>query len=316
MDLAHLMRRFPSEQAAINWIEAARWPEGPVCPPCGVVDEAYRLRCRPGQYTCGACRRRFSVTAGTALHRTHLPLRTCLLAMYLIATSSKGVSAKKLTSWLGSNYRTAWHLGHRLRAMMSECASGQPLLQGLVELDETYVGGRPHRVHGEADLPADQRPRRRQGRGTAKPCVFVAVARGGRVVPRVVASHSAADLGAAVRATVDASATLLPDELPAYIGVGRTYARHEHVTHSGDAFVRRDPADPTGLAVHVNTAESWNATLKRAIVGMFHYVSRKHLPRYAAESAFRWNERQGLLARVASLFQVRTSPLSYRALVA
>lgn len=316
MNLPKLMRRFPSEAAAINWVAQIRWPEGPVCPRCGVLNEAYRLRTRPGQYTCAVpqCGHRFSVTSGTPMHRTHLPLTTWILAMYLIAGSSKGVSALKLAALLGVTYKCACHLGHRIRAMMAAGALGEGLLRGIVELDETYVGGRPRRRHRERDLPDEEKPKRRQGRATEKPCVFVAVERGGRLATRIVPSHTAGALGGAVRATVDPSATLVTDELPAYTGVGRTYARHETVTHSRDEYART--CEATGLKVHVNTAESWNATLKRAIVGVFHRVSRKHLHRYASESAFRWNERVAPLDRVAALLRVSASPLPYRTLVA
>lgn len=314
MDLQKLMRRFPSEEAAAAWIATIRWPEGPVCPGCGVLDEAYRIRRRAGFYECGACGHQFSVTSGTPMHGTHLPLRTWVLAMYLIASSSKGVSAMKLKGWLGVTYKTAWFLGHRIRSMMAAGALGEGLLRGIVELDETYVGGRPRKKHREAEMPEDERPKRKQGRATEKPCVFVAVERGGRVETRIVPSHTAGALGAAVRATVDPSATLLTDELPAYVGVGREYAGHQRVRHSSDEYVRS--CEASGLKVHVNTAESWNATLKRAIVGVFHRVSRKHLHRYAAESAFRWNERLTPLERVAALLRVSAPPLPYRTLVA
>lgn len=232
-----------------------------------------RISTRPSQFTCLDCRHRYSVTSGTALHNTKLPLRTWLIAMYLIATSSKGISAMKLSEWLGVSYKTAWHLGHRIRAMM---ASEPTLLRGVVELDETYVGGKPRKVHRERLLPKDECPKRKQGRATDKACVFVAVERGGRVIPRLEPSHTKGALGGAVRATVHSDSILVTDELPAYTGVGREYAGHHRVRHSDDEFARTDG----DLRVHVNTAESFNAMLKRGIVGVFHYGSRKHLHRY------------------------------------
>ncbi len=240
MKLKTLMRRYPTEAAARRWFDEARWPDGPVCPRCGVEERASRLRTRRGQFTCLDCRYRYSVTSGTALHNTKLPLRTWLIAMYMITTSSKGISAMKLADWLGVSYKTAWHMGHRIRAMM---AAEAILLEGVVELDETYVGGKPRKVHREKLLPKDQRPKRKQGRVT--------------------------------------------DELPAYSGVGREYAAHHRVRHSDDGFARTDGE----FRVHANTAESFNAMLKRAVVGVFHYVSAKHLHRYAIETAFQWNER-------------------------
>ena len=269
-----------------------------------------RISTRPGQFTCLDCRHRYSVTSGTALHNTKLPLRTWLIAMYLIATSSKGISAMKLSEWLGISYKSAWHLGHRVRAMM---AKESALLRGVVEMDETYVGGKPRKVHRERLLPKDQRPKRKQGRATDKACVFVAVERGGRVIPRLVPSHTKGALGVAIRASVHNDAVLVTDELPAYTGVGREYAGHHRVRHSDDEFARTDG----DLRVHVNTAESFNALLKRGILGVFLYVSRKHLHRYAAEAAFRWNERAGnVLENLAMMVRDSRKPLAYGILVA
>jgi hypothetical protein len=216
----------------------------------------------------------------------------------------------KLSEWLGVSYKTAWHLGHRVRAMMD---FEPTLLGGVVELDETYVGDKPRKGHRERLLPKDQRPKRKRGRATDKACVFVAVERGGRVIPRLVPSHTKGALGDAVRAIVHNDATLMTDEVPAYTGVGREYAAHHRVRHSDDEFARTDG----GLRVHVNTAESFNAMLKRGIVGVFHYVSKKHLHRYAAETAFRWNERAGTVTENLSLM-VRFSrfPLAYGKLTA
>ena len=140
------MRRCATEADARRWFEQARRPEGPVCPRCGVMHRSSRISTRPDQFTCLDCRHRYSVRSGTALHNTRLPLRTWLIAMYLIAASSKGIGAMKLAEWLGVSHKTAWHLGHRIRAMM---ASEPTLLQGVVELDETYVGGKPRKTHRE-----------------------------------------------------------------------------------------------------------------------------------------------------------------------
>ena len=157
MKLLTFMRRYPTEAAARRWYKEARWPDGPVCPRCGVMHRSSSLSTRPGQFTCLDCRHRYSITSGTALHNTKLPLRTWLIAMYLVSASSKGISAMKLSQWLGVSYKTAWHLGHRIRSMM---VSEPTLLRGVVELDETYVGGKPRRAHRERHLPKSQRPKR------------------------------------------------------------------------------------------------------------------------------------------------------------
>jgi len=142
LTLSELQRRFSDEKKCLAFLERARWPRGPVCPACGTIGHASRITTRPGEFTCLSCKRRFSVTAGTPMHKTHLPICTWLIATYLLATSSKGISSLKLAGWLGLQYRTVWHLTHRIRAMMDDAPE---LMRGIVELDETYMGGRPRR---------------------------------------------------------------------------------------------------------------------------------------------------------------------------
>lgn len=142
--------------------------------------------------------------------------------------------------------------------------------------------------------------------------MFVAVKRGGRVIPRLVPSHTKDALSGAVRASVHSDAALVTDELPAYTAIGREYAGHQQVRHSDDEFARTDG----DLRVHVNTAESFNAMLKRGIVGGFRYVSRKQVHRYAAETVFRWNERAGsVLENLALMVRFSRAPLTYGMLV-
>lgn len=141
MTLKEFHRRFPEEATARAWFERARWPDGPECPRCGQVGQAWWIATKR-VWECKGCRGQFTVTAGTPMHRTHLPLLTWLQAMWLISASSKGISALKLAEWLGVAYQTAWHLGHRIRAMMAE---DSPMLRGIVELDEMFGGAPPRR---------------------------------------------------------------------------------------------------------------------------------------------------------------------------
>ena len=173
---------FPDEDAARAWFEKSRWPHGPECPKCGSVGHSSWLK-TPRRWNCIACHHQFSVTAGTPMHRTHLPLLTWAHAIYLIVSSSNGISAVKLSEMLGISYPSAWHLGHRVRAMM---AAANPILSGVVEIDEMYAGARPRkrtkssRDHDDAGTP----PANRKGRGTKRPLVLVAAKRGGDVVAR------------------------------------------------------------------------------------------------------------------------------------
>lgn len=158
MKLRAFLRKFSTDEACRSHLESVRWPHGPVCDRCGVVGEAIPVEGRTGFWRCRACGKQFSVTAGTPMHGTHLPLPVWYAAMYLILASSKGISAVKLGEQLGVQYRTAWHLGHRIRAML---ASGEkPPLAGLVEADETYVGGKSRNIRKGAPRPE------KRGRGT------------------------------------------------------------------------------------------------------------------------------------------------------
>ena len=279
LTLTELQRRFCDEEKCLSFLERARWPAGPTCPRCGSIDHASRITTRPGEFTCLDCMRRFSVTAGTPMDHTHLPICTWIIAAYLLTTSSKGISSLKLASLLGLQYRTTWHLAHRIRAMMADAPD---LLCGLVELDETFIGGKPRRSNKPqppAPIPLFQRPeppkaekspkRRKRGRGGGRVMAFTAVERGGKARMSVLSTHSTD--------WVARSAIISTDELPAYLGIGRMQAGHIRVNHSAEEFARDD--ERTGLRAHVNTAESLHALLKRAIIGVWHWISDKHLGR-------------------------------------
>lgn len=234
------------------------------------------------------------------MHKTHLPLRMWIQAMWLMTTSSKGISSLKLGEWLGIQRRTAWHLAHRVRAMMAE---DSPMLRGIVEIDETYAGAPPRKRNTGDDDPADppDAPQGPTGRGTKRPLVLVAVERGGKAEARVIATHGKAAIAAALSGKLAADAVVMTDGLPAYKHIGATRT-HLAVNHSAKEYARTDAV--TGHRVHVNTVESWNGMLRRAIIGVFHSVSTKHLNRYCAETAFRWNHRTGdVLNRLAGLIR-------------
>ena len=326
LTLAALQKRFSDPATCLAFLEKARWPDGPVCPACGVIDHASRITTLPGRFTCLDCGKRFSVTAGTPMHSTHLPIATWIIAMYLIASSSKGISSLKLASLLGLQYRTTWHLTHRIRAMMD---SDPALLKGIVELDETYMGGKPrasNKPQPAAPIPlfeepkpekpakVDGRRKRKAGRGTDKPMAFTAVARGGFLRFSSVLSHGTRDFRPLVHAQVDPAAIIATDELPAYIAIGRQQGGHIKVNHSAGEFVRTD--ERTGLKAHVNTAESVHAMFKRAIIGVWHQISGRHMHRYLGEIEFRWNRRGPFESRLVTLFGTKSGPLPLKALFA
>jgi hypothetical protein len=261
------------------------------------------------------------------MHKTHLPLSTWLIAMYLIATSSKGISAKKLSEWLGLQYRTVWHLCHRIRVMM---ATETDLLQGIVELDETDVGGQTHtsnRTRKPAPLPfyeddddgdaevSAPKPKRGKGRSTNKPMAFTAVEPGGMVGLAAGMSHRTPDIARYVDAWVDRETVISTDERPAYRAIGLRQAGPIRVNHSRGEYARTD--EQTGLRAHCNTAESGYAVFKRAIIGVWHRISAKPRSRYLAEVKSRWNGRSRFaLERFGAIVATGGVPLSVGSLAA
>jgi transposase-like protein len=272
MNLIELSRL--TEDEAREYIESICWPKGAVCPHCGNATGNYLLKgesTKPGTRKCKSCRNLFSVTVGTVMHRSRLPINLWLMAFHLMCSSKKGISALQLKRELGITYKTAWFLCHRIRAAMKE----NPLayfLDGIIEVDETYVGGKA-------------KPGSKRGRGTSKTPVVVLVSRKGRAYSKPVERVSAKELKGAIRDMVDKSARIMTDEWKAYQGIGKEFAGgHETVNHGEDEYVRGD--------VHVNTAESYFALLKRGVHGIFHHVSRGHLGRYCDEFSFRWDHRK------------------------
>ena len=278
MNLIAFMKTYATDEACRAHMESVRWPNGPVCPKCGVVDQAATIASRPGLFRCHDCKAQFTVTVGTAMEGTHLPLRTWYLAMYLMLSTAKPISAMSLSRHLELQYRTCWHMLHRLRAML---ADGKPLpLSGVIEADETYVGGK-------ARNRQKHRPATTRGRGTDKPMVFAAIERGGPAHTAVVPSASAMALDPLMFRWFDRDSVLCTDELATYNWFGGKMRRHHKVTHSAGEYARSE----WGVRVHVNTAEGFFGLFKMALVGIHHAVSGKHLHRYVTEHEFRYNRR-------------------------
>ena len=278
MKLTTFLRKFDTDEACRAHMESVRWPEGPICPRCGTIDQATPVSTRPGLYRCLACRKQFTVTVGTAMEGTHLPLRLWYIAMFMILNTAKPISAMSLHHHLGVQYRTCWHLLHRLRAMLE---SGEKLpLSGIIEADETYVGGKARNRQKHHDRP-------RRGRGTSNPMIFAAIERGGEARAAVVPSASGVALDPLMFRWFDRNSILSTDELAVYDWFGSKMRRHYRVNHSAKEYARTED----GIRVHVNTAEGYFSLFKRAIFGIHHQVSPKHLHRYLHEHNFRYNRR-------------------------
>lgn len=304
MKLATFLRKFDTDAACRAHMESVRWPDGPICPKCGAINQAAAISTRPGLYRCHGCQGQFTVTVGTAMEGTHLPLRLWYIAMFLILNTAKPISAMSLHHHLGVQYRTCWHLLHRIRAML---ADGETLpLAGIIEADETYVGGKARNRQKHRDRP-------RRGRGTDKPMIFAAIERGGEARAAVVPSTSAMTLDPLMFRWFNRDSTLMTDELAVYDWFGSKMRRHYRVNHSAGEYAR----EQDGVTAHVNTAEGFFGLFKRAIVGIHHQVSPKHVHRYVAEHNFRYNRRRDDTAtRIARCLIGRHGRLRLRELLA
>jgi transposase-like protein len=281
------------ETAAVEFLESLRWDDEACCPRCGDCDVYQMTKRGTGErndrylWRCRGCGKQFTVRVGTVMEDSPIPLRHWVFAFWAATASKKGVSALQIKRQTGVTYKSALFMMHRIRWAMG-ARSGRPL-DGDVEVDETYVGGKPrYPSKGTAAY------RRTTGRSTKpgpakdfkdrKTQVVAMVERDGEVRTRVRTDVTGENLKAIIRQEVARSARILTDEYIGYRGLGDEFAGHETVTHSEREYARGD--------VWTNTVESFFALLKRGVIGTFHNVSRKHLHRYASEFEFRWNTRK------------------------
>jgi transposase-like protein len=285
MDLSQLTEM--TEAQAREFLEEVRWHGNPVCPHCGGTD-AYRLKgsaTRPGVWKCAKCRKQFTVTVGTVMHRSHIPLRKWVIAFHLMSSSKKGISALQLQRVLGiKNYKNAWHLAHRIRFAMTEGLGVFPL-KGTVEVDETYVGGKPRKENRGKGGNEELKKKSKRGRGTDKTPVLALVERNGNVVSKPIERVNATTLKGAIKEMVHPDSCIMSDEWAAYTGIGEHFSAGHEVVNHGNGEFRRGNAS-------TNTVESYFALLKRGVHGAFHHVSKRHLHRYCDEFSFRWNHRK------------------------
>ena len=295
--LTDLMIAFQDPQTAIDHVKAIRWPTGPICPYCE-SDKAYALK-RKNIHRCAKCAKNFSVTVGTIFEDTKLPLRIWFGAIWLITNHPKGIASTTLARDLGITQKSAWFVLHRLRHAARTRSFNKPMT-GIVEADETYVGGKAINKHrgrsGTKGGSADKTP------------VMGVVERGGDVVAKVLPVANKVTMHEFIRETVSPDAEMLvTDSHPVYQR-SMGYERHEIVNHQQGEFKRGE--------AHTNTIESIWALLKRQIVGTHHWVSAKHLQMYVQEITWRLNRRDMTPAdRMNDLFECIAGPMPYKVLV-
>jgi transposase-like protein len=272
MNIVEIYEKFPSNKDCLDYLEQVRWKGKPVCPYC----QSPKVTPLPkeNRHHCNTCNTSFSVTVRTIFHKTKLPLQKWFLAICLILNAKKGISARQLARDIKVNKDTAWYMGMRIRRAMIE---QRDLMMGIVEMDETYIGGKPRKGNGGGH--------NKRGRGTKKIPVIGIVQRGGDVKARPAKNLTGKTLRALVRENVNVpKATIITDEFSGYARFS-TFIKHQTVDHQVWYVDGQN---------HTNTIESFWALLKRGIIGQYHKVSIRHLPKYIDEFCYRHNNRKNI----------------------
>jgi transposase-like protein len=294
-----LFEKFPDQEAARLYIEGRLWPNGPRCPVCGLGERVTERK--GGFYRCNQCKEDFTVRTGTIFERSHVPLHKWVYAMYLLVTARKGISSMQLSKEIGITQKSAWFVLHRLR---EACGHDLKKLRGIIEIDETYIGGIEANKHEHKKLKA--------GRGTiGKTAVLGMREHDGRTVATPIPNTDAGTVHSEIHRHVEIGSALHTDEAGAYAGIGGMFFDHDTINHSEGEFARG--------GVTTNGVESVFAVLKRGLIGVYHHASPKHLGRYVDEFAFRLNEgsvKHHTLARLESLVGATAGKrLTYKTLI-
>lgn len=297
--LLQMMQAFPDEQSAIDHFTAIRWKGGAFCPHCGSA-RVYHFSDKR-THKCGDCRKRFSIKVGTIFEDTKIPLRSWMLAIWLLTSHKKGIASTQLAKDIGVTQKTAWFMTQRLRHAI-ETKSFDRQLEGAVEADEMFHGGKEKNKH------AWQRTGGKQG-GAGKVAILGLLERDGELRTGTIPNVSKVTVQGIVREHVAPGSAIMTDEHVAYTGLSDAYSHHT-VSHSAGEYVRH-------YTLHSNGIESVWALFRRQIVGTHHYLSPKHVNRYLGEMTWRFNRREMNEGdRVNALLAQTSGRLTYKALIA
>jgi transposase-like protein len=289
--ITHLIERIPTEAAAYFYLEGMRWPDQPVCPHCGSINDHYYLnpangvsrKTRTGNiserrvWKCKDCRKQFSVTTGTIFHGSKVSLRTWLFVFFEMCANKNGIAAREIERRYGVAPKTAWFMAHRIREAMT--VRGAPMMSGVVVADETWIGPDPDKMNKKS------RANHKKDHTDSQPVMTLISKKTGEARSKAVANVTGKTLRKVMAQNVNRhSSVLQTDSSASYTAIGREFVKHETVNHSIDQYVHHGAT--------TNQAENFFSQLKRSLDGTHHHVSRQHLDRYLAEFDFRYTTRK------------------------
>jgi transposase-like protein len=293
--ITSLIERIPDEASAYAYLESLRWPEKPVCPHCGSINDHYFLKpqnkagrkTRTGKvsqrrlWKCKDCRRQFSVLTGTIFHGSKVPVRLWIFVFFEMCANKNGIAAREIERKYGVAPKTAWFMTQRIREAMK--VRGAPLMRGVIEADETWIGGEPTRMNAKQRKAREKKLAGTKSKTAKSVVVALIEERSGEVRTKVVPNVRASTLRQAMAENVDRFGSILnTDSGSQYTAIGHQFSRHHVVDHSIGQYVDRSGAS-------TNKLENFFGQLKRSINGTHHHVSHEHLDRYVAEFAFRYS---------------------------
>jgi transposase-like protein len=286
-------KRFPDEQSCREYLAQARWNGEPICSHCGYSEKVYRIN--DGKlYKCAKCRKQFTVRVGSIFEDSPLPLQKWFMAIYILTAHRKGISSCQLARDIEVTQKTAWHMLHKIRYAIKTKSFNKPL-NGIVEIDETFVGGKSHGMGGGYTQPN-------------KTAVFGMLERKGEVRAQPVSRVCGDILKPIIRQNISPDATIMSDEFSGYRSLKNEFKNHEVVVHSKKEYVRGD--------VSTNNIEAFWSLMKRGIFGTYHKVDKKHLHQYTDEFMYRYNSRKIKdIERFHEFFNHCSGRLTYQELI-